>query len=115
VRVSIDDFGAGYSSLGRLRSLPIDEIKIDRSFATGIEGDAQHRAIMRTAIELAHSLGCSVVAEGLETAGALECVAALGCDAGQGFHIARPLAADALVDWLEAGGHGDGVSGALPG
>jgi EAL domain-containing protein (putative c-di-GMP-specific phosphodiesterase class I) len=102
VRLSIDDFGTGYSSLSRLRELPIDEIKIDRSFAARIEADDRDVAIMRSTIELGHNLGCSVVAEGLETAAALERVASLGCDTGQGFHIARPLDARSLTEWLTA-------------
>ena len=102
VSLSLDDFGTGYSSLSRLRELPIDEIKIDRSFAARIEADERDVAIMRSTIELGHNLGCSVVAEGLETAEALDCVAALGCDTGQGFHIARPLDAASLTEWLTA-------------
>ncbi|MCU0314349.1 MAG: EAL domain-containing protein [Solirubrobacteraceae bacterium] len=100
VRLSIDDFGTGYSSLSRLRRLPIHEIKIDRSFSADLEGSERDLAIMRSTIELGHNLGCSVVAEGLETAGALERVAALGCDSAQGFHIARPLDDAALRAWL---------------
>ena len=102
VRLSIDDFGTGYSSLSRLRELPIDEIKIDRSFSAEIPASERDVAIMRSTIELGHNLGCSVVAEGLETAGALERVAALGCDTAQGFHIARPLDDAALRAWLGA-------------
>jgi diguanylate cyclase len=102
VALSLDDFGTGYSSLSRLRELPISEIKIDRSFAARIETDERDVAIMRSTIELGHNLGCSVVAEGLETAAALDRVAALGCDTGQGFHIARPLDAQAITSWLDA-------------
>jgi diguanylate cyclase (GGDEF)-like protein/PAS domain S-box-containing protein len=102
VSLSLDDFGTGYSSLSRLRELPIDEIKIDRSFAARIEADERDLAIMRSTIELGHNLGCVVVAEGLETAGALDRVASLGCDTGQGFHIARPLDAASLGSWLDA-------------
>jgi diguanylate cyclase (GGDEF)-like protein/PAS domain S-box-containing protein len=100
IALSLDDFGTGYSSLSRLRELPISEIKIDRSFAARIETDERDVAIMRSTIELGHNLGCSVVAEGLETAAALERVASLGCDTGQGFHIARPLDAQAITAWL---------------
>jgi diguanylate cyclase (GGDEF)-like protein len=100
VVLSLDDFGTGYSSLSRLRELPISEIKIDRSFAARIETDERDFAIMRSTIELGHNLGCSVVAEGLETAAALQRVTSLGCDTGQGFHIARPLDAAAISDWL---------------
>jgi EAL domain-containing protein (putative c-di-GMP-specific phosphodiesterase class I) len=102
VSLSLDDFGTGYSSLSRLRELPISEIKIDRSFAARIETDERDVAIMRSTIELGHNLGCSVVAEGLETQEALERVASLGCDTGQGFHIARPLDARAITAWLAA-------------
>ena len=102
VLLSLDDFGTGYSSLSRLRELPISEIKIDRSFSARIETDDRDLAIMRSAIELGHNLGCSVVAEGLETAAALERVTSLGCDTGQGFHIARPLDAEAITAWLAA-------------
>jgi EAL domain-containing protein (putative c-di-GMP-specific phosphodiesterase class I) len=102
VLLSLDDFGTGYSSLSRLRELPISEIKIDRSFAARIETDERDMAIMRSTIELGHNLGCSVVAEGLETAEALERVKSLGCDTGQGFHIARPLDAEAITEWLAA-------------
>jgi diguanylate cyclase (GGDEF)-like protein/PAS domain S-box-containing protein len=100
VVLSLDDFGTGYSSLSRLRELPISEIKIDRSFAARIESDERDVAIMRSTIELGHNLGCSVVAEGLETAAALQRVTSLGCDTGQGFHIARPLDAGAISEWL---------------
>jgi diguanylate cyclase (GGDEF)-like protein/PAS domain S-box-containing protein len=100
VVLSLDDFGTGYSSLSRLRELPISEIKIDRSFSARIETDERDVAIMRSTIELGHNLGCSVVAEGLETAEALQRVTSLGCDTGQGFHIARPLDAAAISDWL---------------
>ena len=100
VALSLDDFGTGYSSLSRLRELPISEIKIDRSFSAHIETDERDMAIMRSTIELGHNLGCSVVAEGLETAEALERVTSLGCDTGQGFHIARPLDAEAITAWL---------------
>jgi diguanylate cyclase (GGDEF)-like protein/PAS domain S-box-containing protein len=102
VLLSLDDFGTGYSSLSRLRELPISEIKIDRSFAARIETDERDMAIMRSTIELGHNLGCSVVAEGLETAEALDRVTSLGCDTGQGFHIARPLDAEAITAWLAA-------------
>jgi EAL domain-containing protein (putative c-di-GMP-specific phosphodiesterase class I) len=102
VLLSLDDFGTGYSSLSRLRELPISEIKIDRSFAAHIETDERDMAIMRSTIELGHNLGCSVVAEGLETAEALQRVTSLGCDTGQGFHIARPLDARTITAWLAA-------------
>ena len=104
IALSLDDFGTGYSSLSRLRELPISEIKIDRSFAARIETDERDVAIMRSTIELGHNLGCSVVAEGLESAAALDRVASLGCDTGQGFHIARPLDAQAITAWLDERG-----------
>jgi diguanylate cyclase (GGDEF)-like protein/PAS domain S-box-containing protein len=91
VRVSIDDFGTGYSSLGRLRQLPVDQIKIDRSFVAGVGHSADAEAIVRAVIRLGHSLGLRVVAEGVETGTQCAFLQAEGCDAAQGFHIAKPL------------------------
>jgi diguanylate cyclase (GGDEF)-like protein len=100
VRLSLDDFGTGYSSLSRLRDLPIDELKIDRCFVTGMDTDDRDVAIIRSTIELGHNLGCVVVAEGLESGGAMARLSSLGCDSVQGFHIARPLEAEAFIAWL---------------
>jgi diguanylate cyclase len=98
VRLAIDDFGTGYSSLSYLKSLPIDAIKIDRSFVMGMAEEESDRAIVRSTIDLGHNLGLTVVAEGVETEEMLEELARYGCDMAQGFYIARPRAADEL--WL---------------
>jgi EAL domain-containing protein (putative c-di-GMP-specific phosphodiesterase class I) len=93
-RVSIDDFGAGYSSLAYLQRLPVDEIKVDQSFVTGlasVQGDA---VIVRSTIELAHNLGLTVVAEGVEDRAALDMLVGYGCDSAQGFFLSRPASAD---------------------
>ncbi|MEM9564751.1 MAG: EAL domain-containing protein [Actinomycetota bacterium] len=102
VRFSIDDFGTGYSSLAVLRSLPVNEIKIDREFV----GDLSHpegSAIVEYSIRLGHMLGLTVVAEGVEDDGAPPRLRELGCDLGQGFWFAPPMAADELTTWLDAG------------
>jgi diguanylate cyclase (GGDEF)-like protein/PAS domain S-box-containing protein len=99
VRVSIDDFGTGYSSLAHLRRLPVDEIKIDRSFVSGMDSDEDDATIVRSTIELGRSLGLDVVAEGVETQAVWDRLAALGCTYAQGYHLSRPLPADALAAW----------------
>ncbi|MGZ4436724.1 MAG: putative bifunctional diguanylate cyclase/phosphodiesterase [Nocardioidaceae bacterium] len=100
VRVSIDDFGTGYSSLAYLRDLPVDQLKLDRTFITGMEHDATTAALVRSAVSLAHSLGLEMVAEGVETPAALELLRQLGCDQAQGFHVGHPLPADELSAWI---------------
>jgi diguanylate cyclase (GGDEF)-like protein len=90
VRIAIDDFGTGYSSLSYLKSLPVDVIKIDRSFVMGMMEDESDRAIVRSTIDLAHNLGLAVVAEGVDSKDTLEELARYGCDLAQGFYIARP-------------------------
>lgn len=100
IALSIDDFGTGHSSLGRIARFPIREVKIDRSFVREM-----HRAklpIVKTTIELAHALGLRVVAEGIEDAETLESLRALGCDVAQGYHLSRPLAPAAFSDWLKS-------------
>ena len=100
VSVSIDDFGTGYSSLAYLKRLPVDELKIDKSFVAHIASDGNDAAIVRSTIGLAHDLGLSVVAEGIEDQQTLEFLAELGCDVAQGYFISRPLPVVALGDWL---------------
>jgi diguanylate cyclase (GGDEF)-like protein len=96
VTVSIDDFGTGYSSLAYLRNLPIDEVKIDRSFVAGLTSNAADRSIVESTITLAHSLGFVVVAEGIEDEITLDRLRALGCDFAQGYHLGRPKRAAEL-------------------
>jgi EAL domain-containing protein (putative c-di-GMP-specific phosphodiesterase class I) len=96
VRLSVDDFGTGYSSLSYLKRLPVDEVKLDKSFVLNMTSDANDAAIVRSTIELAHNLGLQLVAEGVEDQETLELLAALGCDLVQGYHLARPMPADEL-------------------
>jgi diguanylate cyclase (GGDEF)-like protein/PAS domain S-box-containing protein len=96
VRVALDDFGTGYSSLGYLQHLAFDVIKIDRQFVDRIEGEGPSRHIVDAVIRLAHGLSAKVVAEGVETRGQLQALAALGCDQAQGFLLSQPVAPDAL-------------------
>jgi EAL domain-containing protein (putative c-di-GMP-specific phosphodiesterase class I) len=99
VRLSVDDFGTGFSSLGYLKRLPVSEIKIDRSFVTEMDRNASDRAIVRSTIDLARHLGLEVVAEGVETEAVLAELRSLGCASAQGFLISRPLPPDALLAW----------------
>ena len=101
LKLSIDDFGTGYSSLSYLKKLPVDAIKIDKSFVIGMVQDVNDAAIVRTSIDLAHNLGMEVIAEGVESEEALERLIQLGCDTVQGHYISRPLSADELEQWLK--------------
>jgi diguanylate cyclase (GGDEF)-like protein/PAS domain S-box-containing protein len=100
VRLSIDDFGTGYSSLAYLKRLPIDEVKIDRSFVADATVNADSAFIVRSVIDLAHNLGIQVVAEGVEDGTILDSLAAHHCEMAQGYFISRPLSADAVLPWL---------------
>jgi len=100
VRLSVDDFGTGYSSLTHLRELPIDEIKVDKSFVMGMNANDADAAIVRTVIDLGHNLGKQVCAEGIEDEATWLRLKEMGCDLGQGYWIARPMPAAALMDWL---------------
>jgi diguanylate cyclase (GGDEF)-like protein len=98
-RLSIDDFGTGYSSMSYLKSLPVDEIKIDRSFVTDMRRSARDYAVVRSVIDLGHSMGLQVVAEGIEDEATFQELAVLGCDLAQGYHLGRPMSSAALVTW----------------
>ncbi len=103
VRLVLDDFGTGYSSLSYLRRLPLDSIKIDRSFIDGLDSDDANLPIVQAVIALAHGLGIEVVAEGIETAGQLARLRELVCDRGQGFYYARPQPPEQLAALLAGG------------
>jgi diguanylate cyclase (GGDEF)-like protein len=100
VRLSVDDFGTGYSSLANLRKMPIDELKIDRSFVSPMLQDESDLIIVRSTINLGHDLGLRVIAEGVEDGATLDELAVLGCDLAQGYHVSRPMPADAFTAWL---------------
>ena len=110
VHISIDDFGTGYSSLVYLKQLPVDEIKVDRSFVTRMLQDDSDEVIVRSTIELAHNIGMRVVAEGVEDKAVYEHLLELGCDAVQGFYISKPLSPELFLQWLEASPWGVGKS-----
>jgi diguanylate cyclase (GGDEF)-like protein len=101
VKLSIDDFGTGYSSMAYLRRLPVDELKIDRSFVLGMTTAPQDAVLVRTAIDLGHNLGLTVVAEGVEGAEHVHALRELGCDIAQGYHYARPMLGEALTELLD--------------
>jgi len=100
VRLSLDDFGTGYSSLSYLSRLPIDELKIDRSFMQGLENDSSAQAVVTAVVKIGQSLGVAVVAEGVETEAQRCFLAGLGCDMAQGFLVSRALAPKDFEAWL---------------
>lgn len=102
VRIAVDDFGTGYSSLAYLRRLPVDEVKIDKSFVLGLASDLGDLAVVRAIVELGHSLGLIVVAEGVEQDSTRDQLVEMGCDVAQGFLISRPLGPDRFDAWLAA-------------
>ncbi|MBT0773833.1 EAL domain-containing protein [Kineosporia sp. J2-2] len=99
ISISIDDFGAGYTSIKQLRNLPISELKVDRSFVQAMEQDEGEELIVRSVIELGRNLGLTTVAEGVETPDALVRLASFGCDIAQGYVLARPMPAEDLDRW----------------
>ena len=102
VRFAIDDFGTGHSSLAQLHALPVDELKIDRAFVMNLERSASNLAIVRTTIELGHSLGLKVVAEGIETPEVWASLLRLGCDLAQGYYISRPIPVAEVAEWTRS-------------
>ena len=100
-RISIDDFGVGYTSLGQLKNLPVSEIKIDQSFVMTMTQDPSNALIVRSVVDLGHNLGFKLVAEGVETEQILTALAGLGCDVAQGYHFSRPVTAAAFDRWCE--------------
>ena len=102
VNLSVDDFGTGYSSLRHLSSLPVNSLKIDRAFVADLQRGSDEAAVVRAIVMLGNSLGKSIIAEGIETAAQMELLQRMGCNAGQGYHLSRPLAPE-LVDKMLAG------------
>ena len=100
LRLSIDDFGTGHSSLAYLKTLPVQELKLDRSFVMSMGSDEHDAKIVQSTVALAHSLGLSVVAEGVESLATRELLQALGCDEAQGHLIAKPMPASQFADWV---------------
>jgi EAL domain-containing protein (putative c-di-GMP-specific phosphodiesterase class I) len=111
VRLAIDDFGTGYSSLGYLKRLPVDEIKIDKSFVLNMSGDENDAAIVRSTIDLGRNLGLEVVAEGVETEEVWDRLSDLGCDVAQGYYLSRPKSPQELTDWMREHDSADAESG----
>ncbi len=102
VALSLDDFGTGYSSLSCLHELPVNFVKVDRSFVSQAQTSAYHRVLIEATIRMAQTLGLGTVAEGIETQGQAQLMAQLGCDKGQGYLFSKPLEADGLVGWVQA-------------
>jgi EAL domain-containing protein (putative c-di-GMP-specific phosphodiesterase class I) len=102
IAIAIDDFGAGYTSLAQLKTLPVTELKIDRSFVATMDTDVANALIVRSVVDLGHNLGLTTIAEGVETQSAMNTLAEFGCDIVQGYHLARPLPAPEFLTWFAA-------------
>jgi EAL domain-containing protein (putative c-di-GMP-specific phosphodiesterase class I) len=111
IAIAIDDYGTGYSSLAHLKRLPVDELKIDKSFVTHLgDGSAEDSVIVRSTIELGHNMGLKVIAEGVESAEAWAVLKRMGCDMAQGYYMSRPLPSDQLVAWMRESRWGNTAS-----
>jgi EAL domain-containing protein (putative c-di-GMP-specific phosphodiesterase class I) len=102
VKLSIDDFGTGYSSLLHLKRLPVHTLKVDKSFVIDMDKDEENASIVRATIDLAHSLGLSVTAEGVESGVVLEMLKEMGCDYCQGYYVGKPMSQHEIQVWLAA-------------
>jgi EAL domain-containing protein (putative c-di-GMP-specific phosphodiesterase class I) len=101
VRISMDDFGTGHSSLAQLRNIPLHELKIDKSFVMELARSEQDLAIVHTTIELAHNLRLDVVAEGVEDEDTIRRLSSAGCEQAQGYFIGKPMTSEALIAWYQ--------------
>ena len=99
--LSIDDFGTGYSSLAYLKRLPVNELKIDKSFVLSMENDADDTKIVRSTIDLGHNMGLRVVAEGVENLKVMQLLAELGCDQAQGYFMSKPIPVEQIHGWIQ--------------
>jgi diguanylate cyclase (GGDEF)-like protein len=113
VTLAIDDFGTGYSSLAYLKRLPVDELKIDKSFVIDMKENENDAVIVRSTIDLAHNLGLKVTAEGVETQAVWDALGVLGCDQSQGYFMGRPMPAETLWEWLSGSARPKAPAGAL--
>jgi len=100
--LSIDDFGTGYSSLTHLKQLPVNEIKVDRSFIKDMVGSDSDAAIVRSTIDMSHNFGYEVVAEGVEDEATLQLLTGLGCDMAQGFSLGSPMGPGDVAPWIKS-------------
>ena len=105
IRIGIDDFGTGYSSMAYLKKLPIREIKIDQTFVTGMNADKNDAIIVNAIVQLAHNLGLTVTAEGVETGDIFDKLRALGCDHMQGRYVGMPMKTSELAPWMQSWRH----------
>jgi EAL domain-containing protein (putative c-di-GMP-specific phosphodiesterase class I) len=112
VKLALDDFGTGYSSLNYLRRYPVHTVKLDRSFLDEVPQNESAGALVESVITMAHTLGKRVTAEGVESGGQLESLRSRGCEAAQGFYLARPMSAAALTEILESRGPGSEIGDA---
>ena len=99
VKLSVDDFGTGYSSLAQMRQLPVQELKIDKSFVLRLDSTPQDQLIVKSTVDMAHGLGLSVVAEGIENEESWRLLQSWGCELAQGFFLGRPMSPEQLIDW----------------
>lgn len=102
VTLSIDDSGAGYTSLAQLEDLPVHQLEIDRSSVARMAADPGNALIVRSVVRLGHDLGLTTVAEGVEDEATSDSLGAMGCDVAQGYHVCRPMAAEPLQAWFDA-------------
>ena len=100
IQISLDDFGTGYSSLSYLNRLPINHVKIDKSFVDGMRKDLNKKSIIETIINLSHKMNLEVIAEGVEMKEQQDCLAGMGCDAVQGYYLVRPLSTESITEML---------------
>jgi diguanylate cyclase (GGDEF)-like protein len=114
LRLSVDDFGTGYASMSYLKSLPVDELKIDRLFVADMLRSARDGAMVNSVIDLAHGLGLHVVAEGVEDQDTLDALCFVGCDLAQGYHVGRPMTSAALLEWAAARGDLEALPDPIP-